>query len=127
MTFVATPAQNYNFDRWQLNEIIVSYDSTWTLETESEIDAGTYMAYFTRDTVSVNATVSPLGAGTATGGGDAIGIGDTVTLVATENPGFEFRAWTHGGTVVSTQSTYSFQYENASQAGTYIAVFARVY
>jgi len=56
---------------------------------------------------TINTSVSPVGAGAASGGG-VYSNGANVTLTATANGGFAFLNWTEGGTPVSTSANYNF-------------------
>jgi hypothetical protein len=57
--------------------------------------------------VTVTTIASPSDGGSVSGNGEYL-VGDTVTVVATENPGFAFVAWTDGGTVVSSSASFQF-------------------
>ena len=57
--------------------------------------------------VTVTTIASPSEGGTVSGNGEYV-LGDTATVVATENPGFAFVAWTDGGTVVSSSASFQF-------------------
>ena len=57
--------------------------------------------------ITVSTSVSPAGAGTVTGGGDYAS-GATATLTAVPTGCYKFVNWTENGSVVSTNSTYSF-------------------
>jgi len=59
-------------------------------------------------TYTVNASVTPSGAGSITGAGSGKAYGSTCTLTASANSGYTFANWTEGGSVVATTSTYSF-------------------
>ncbi len=58
-------------------------------------------------TVTIDASVSPAGAGTA-GGAGAYPINTTVNLNATANSGWGFLNWTEGGSQVSSNPHYTF-------------------
>ena len=57
-------------------------------------------------TYTINADVTPSGAGTATANKTTAAAGDTVTLTATANPGYRFTSWTSvsGGTFANSSS-----------------------
>ena len=56
---------------------------------------------------TITATANPAEAGSVSGTGDYVQ-GETATLIATSNAGWIFQSWTENGTVVSTNSIYSF-------------------
>ena len=56
---------------------------------------------------TITATANPAEAGSVSGTGDYTQ-GETATLIATSNAGWIFQSWTENGTVVSTNSIYSF-------------------
>ncbi len=56
---------------------------------------------------TIAATANPAEAGSVSGTGDYTQ-GETATLIATSNAGWMFQSWTENGTVVSTNSIYSF-------------------
>lgn len=58
-------------------------------------------------TYNVTVTANPSNGGTVTGGGGYTQ-GQSCTVSATANSGYTFTNWTENGTVVSTNSTYSF-------------------
>ena len=58
-------------------------------------------------TYTISADVDPVGAGTVSGGGKYTA-GTSVTLTATNNPGYRFVGWVESGTTVSTNPNYTF-------------------
>ena len=56
---------------------------------------------------TISADVDPVGAGTVSGGGKYTA-GTSVTLTATNNPGYRFVGWVESGTTVSTNPNYTF-------------------
>ncbi len=56
---------------------------------------------------AVDTAVAPLGSGTASGSGVYTN-GVRATVTATPGPGYTFASWTENGTVVSSDSSYSF-------------------
>ena len=56
---------------------------------------------------SISADVAPAGAGSVSGGGSYTE-GTSVTLTATNNPGYRFVGWVESGTTVSTNPNYTF-------------------
>ena len=85
--------------------------STFTVKAENT--AGSDSKEFTL-TISepapiytISADVDPVGAGTVFGGGSYTA-GASVTLTATNNPGYRFVGWMEGDQTVSTDTTYAF-------------------
>lgn len=58
-------------------------------------------------TYTITADVDPAGAGSVSGGGSYTE-GTSVTLTATNNPGYRFVGWMEGDQTVSTDTTYAF-------------------
>ena len=116
-TLTATVNEDYTFINWTKNGVVVSTE----LEFEFTVtEAGTYVANFTPNQFTITASANPSSGGTVTGGG-VYNAGASCTLTATAHNGFTFINWTKNGTVVSTNSTYSFTVnENAS----YVAHFS---
>ncbi len=67
----------------------------------------------------ISASVSPANAGVVTGAG-RYKEGTDCTLTATANTGYTFANWSKNGTVVSTNSTYTFE---VNETATYVANF----
>ena len=74
-------------------------------------------------TYTISADVDPVGAGTVSGGGKYTA-GTSVTLTATNNPGYRFVGWVEGEQTVSTDTTYTF---TANSDHTLTAKFEQVY
>jgi ribosomal protein S8E len=56
---------------------------------------------------TISASAAPTNSGTVTGGGNFTS-GQTATIAATPNTGWQFVNWTEGGTIVSTNVSYTF-------------------
>ena len=67
----------------------------------------TVEAYTPPTTYTIRADVTPAGAGSVSGGGSYTE-GTSVTLTATNNPGYRFVGWVESGTTVSTNPNYTF-------------------
>lgn len=67
----------------------------------------TVEAYIPLTTYTISADVTPAGAGSVSGGGSYTE-GTSVTLTATNNPGYRFVGWVEGEQTVSTDTTYTF-------------------
>ena len=103
-TLVATAAEGYTFVNWTKDDVEVSTDPEYSF---AAIQSGDYQANFSLNTYEIAAVANDASLGTVTGGG-TYNYGETVTLTATANTGVLFRNWTEGGTVISTDETYSF-------------------
>lgn len=75
---------------------VISSAATLTVET-----------YTPPTTYTIRADVTPAGAGSVSGGGSYTE-GTSVTLTATNNPGYRFVGWMEGDQTVSTDTTYAF-------------------
>ena len=89
-----------------------------------------YQPYFGTITVqggtqySVTATASPSAGGSVSGSGTYYE-NTECTLTATANTGYTFTSWEKGGTVVSTDSSYTFTVSSGT-AGSYTATFTAI-
>ena len=70
----------------------------------------------------ITATANPAEGGTVSGGG-TYELGDNCTLTATPNTGYTFTNWKKGNTVVSTNTTYTFE---VTESTTYTATFTAI-
>jgi len=100
----ATPAIGYTFTDWTENGIPISTNSTYSFTANSN---RILVANFTIISFTIVSTVNPLNSGTITGAG-TYNYGQTVTLTATPAVGYAFTNWTENGTIVSTNTVYSF-------------------
>ena len=116
VTLTATPATGYHFVNWSLNGTPVSTDATYSFNAMA---AGNYIANFAINNYAITAEANPSAGGTVTGTGNYDHF-TTCTLTATANTGYTFVNWTKNGTVVSTNTTYSFTVESE---GDYVANF----
>ncbi len=71
--------------------------------------------------VAIATSVNPSGAGTTLGGGTSVQTSTATTVQVTANAGWKFSNWMENGTVVSTDSQYTF---NVTRARTLVANFA---
>jgi hypothetical protein len=65
------------------------------------------VANFAIQSYAITAVANPVEGGTITGAGN-YNHGSAVNLVASPNEGYEFVNWTEGGSIVSTNTNYSF-------------------
>ena len=105
-TVTATPNSGYQFVNWTENGTAVSSSATYSFTVTSNRDL---VAHFTNQTQSYTVAVSanPTAGGTVTGGG-TFSQGQSCTVVAAPNANYTFNNWTENGTVVSTNTSYTF-------------------
>jgi hypothetical protein len=104
-TLTATPNTGYHFVNWTKNGQQVSTNASYSFTVT---DAAEYVANFGLNSYSIFTMVNPTAGGVVTGAGTYYHF-DTCTLTATANEGYHFLNWTSNGTVVSTETTYSFE------------------
>ena len=100
----ATPNTGCYFVKWTKDGADYSTDNTIDFSVTA---AASFVAHFTLIGYEVSAMANPADGGTITGMG-GYDYGTTATLTATANMGYAFVNWTVGGSVVSTNPTYSF-------------------
>jgi len=131
VTLVATLGDGYTFKGWYIRNVCVSTDleytytmtrqnvvlearyTYYTLIVEAYLDHGNYYSGFEANMGSYTKYDE-----------EKIRVGETVTLVATEKEGYEFVGWKHGNTIVSEESTYTF--EMVEKDDTYKAIFKEI-
>jgi len=104
VTASATANANYTFVNWTDNGVIASTSPTYTFALTAN---RTLVANFAANIYTLTLSANPAAGGTTTGGGP-FNAGTSVSATATANPGYTFVNWTDGGTLVSTNTTYSF-------------------
>ncbi|MCL2167893.1 MAG: T9SS type A sorting domain-containing protein [Lentimicrobiaceae bacterium] len=105
VTAKATPNPNYNFVNWTKNDTVVSSNSTYIFKATQDVDL---VANFTLKTYTVSVSANPEDGGAVSGNG-VYEYGENVTVTATPYENFVFLEWTKGNSVVSTDSSYTFQ------------------
>lgn len=108
-TLVGTAGEGHTFFNWTENDVEVSTNATYSFTVTGP---RTLVAHFINRyaiTVAANPTVG----GTVTGGA-IYNEGTSVTLTATPATGYHFVNWTKNGTVVTTNTSYSFTVEAAA-------------
>lgn len=105
VTVTATPASGYVFTGWTASGLTVSTSPSYTFTIGGNVSL---VANFTQQaTYSITTSSAPAAGGSTAGGGNKIA-GSTVSLFASAATGYSFTNWTEGGSVVSTNSNYSF-------------------
>lgn len=103
-TVTATPATGYRFVNWTQGGTAASANPVYSFPVTANI---TLVANFAIADYTITTTVSPAGAGTASGGG-SFNHGASVTVRATPATGYQFTNWTENGSAVSTSANYTF-------------------
>jgi uncharacterized repeat protein (TIGR02543 family) len=106
-TVIATPNAGYAFANWTdgVGGIEASTAASYTFTATAD---RTLVANFTpTPTYAVSASAAPVAGGTASGGGNHAS-GTSVTVVATEAPGYVFTGWKIGTALVSSSPSYTF-------------------
>ena len=119
VTLAATPATGYSFVNWTKGSTTVSTNTTISFNATEN---AAYVAHFSRNSYTIQATANPTEGGTVTGAGSYYE-GTSATLTATANAGYTFVNWTSNGNVVSTEPSYTFE---VTAAGSYVANFEEV-
>ena len=118
-TLTATAATGYAFTNWTKNGTVVSTNPSFSFNVTEN---AAYVANFSQNSYTITATANPTAGGSVTGAG-TYGHGQSCTLTATAATGYAFTNWTKGGTVVSTNPTFSF---TVTESAAYVANFALV-
>ena len=106
-TLTATANTGYTFTNWTENGSVVSSNANYTFTVTGN---RTLVANFTLNTYTIATAANPAAGGTVSGAGE-YNHGESCTVTATANTGYTFSNWTENGTVVSTNSSYTFTVE----------------
>ena len=112
----ATPAIGYDFISWTKNGTQVSTNSSYSFTVT---EAANFVAHFQLQSFAINTSSDPYNGGIINGGGTYY-YGQTCTLTATPSTGFDFVNWTKNGSLISTNSIYSF---TVTEEANYVAHF----
>ena len=105
-TVTATPYNGYGSPNWTENGSVVSTNSSYTFTVTGN---RSLVANFIANPISFNITTSSNpSAGGYTSGGGSYQSGQNSTVTAIANSGFTFSNWTENGSIVSSNSSYSF-------------------
>lgn len=104
VTVTAVPASGYQFVNWTQGGTAVSTNSSYSFTLTGN---RTLTANFSQNAYTISTSSSPANGGTTSGGG-SFSHGDNATVSAVPSTGYTFVNWTQGGTVVSTNASYSF-------------------
>ena len=103
-TVTATAATGYTFLRWTENGQQVSTNASYTFTVTGN---RTLVAQFQAQSYTINISANPSNGGSVSGGG-SYNYGQSCTVHATTNTGYSFTNWTENGSVISTNSNYTF-------------------
>ncbi|MBW7870832.1 MAG: S8 family serine peptidase, partial [Flavobacteriia bacterium] len=109
VTVSATENTGYEFQNWTEGGTVVSTDSDYNFTIQSDRNL---VANFSQTEYVITTNSNPITGGNTVGGG-TYHYGDTATVTATATIGYTFVSWTEGGTVVSTNNTYSFTVDSS--------------
>jgi len=104
VTITASPSAGYSFVNWTEGGAVISTNATYTFTVNSN---RSFQANYSQNTYTVSVSNSPSSGGTATGGG-TYNHGEQATITASPAAGYAFVNWTEGGSVISTNATYTF-------------------
>ena len=103
-SLTATPNEDYAFVNWTENGEEISTEATYSFIVTSNRNLEANFRYLRHE---ITAIANPEAGGTISGSGSYFE-GETCTLTATPNEGWVFSNWMENGTVVSTDTEYSF-------------------
>ena len=99
-----TEATTTSMSGYQYRCVVTSASGVSVISSAATLTVETYTP---PTTYTIRADVTPAGAGSVSGGGSYTE-GTSVTLTATNNPGYRFVGWVEGDQTVSTDTTYAF-------------------
>ncbi|MDR2084923.1 MAG: T9SS type A sorting domain-containing protein [Bacteroidales bacterium] len=105
VTVLAVPNDYYEFINWTEDGNIVSDNAGYSFVISEDRNLVANFEEITE--YNVNLTANPVEGGSVSGEGDYIS-GSEVTIIATANDNYNFINWTENGSVVSSQSIYTF-------------------
>ena len=120
VTLTATPAEGYNFEKWEVEGLGSFNESVKEIKLKDSILA---TAFFAKKSFNIEASVDPENGGTVTGAGSYL-FGDTASLTAVAAEGFKFVEWTENGAPIGSDNPLEFVV-NANRA--FVAHFANEY
>ena len=106
-TISATANNGYTFTNWTENGAVVSSNPSYTFNVNDNHNFVANFTFIPLPVYNVSVSANPANGGTVTGGG-SYEEGQSCTVTATANDGYTFSNWTENGTVVSTNSSYTF-------------------
>ena len=120
VTLTATPAEGYDFEKWEIEGLGSFNESVKEIKLKDSILA---TAFFAKKSFNIEASVDPENGGTVTGAGSYL-FGDTASLTAVAAEGFKFVEWTEDGVSIGSDNPLEFVV-NANRA--FVAHFRQEY
>ncbi|WP_367358707.1 InlB B-repeat-containing protein [Mesotoga sp.] len=104
VTLTATPAEGYDFEKWEIEGLGSFSEKVKVIELRDTILA---TAFFAKKSFNIGASADPENGGAVTGAGTYL-FGDTVSLKAVAAEGFKFVEWTENGVPVGSDNPLEF-------------------
>ncbi len=120
VTLTATPAEGYDFEKWEIEGLGSFNESVKEIKLKDSILA---TAFFAKKSFNIEASVDPENGGIVTGTGSYL-FGDTASLTAVAAEGFKFVEWTENGAPIGSDNPLEFVV-NANR--TFVAHFRQEY
>jgi len=120
VTLTATPAEGYDFEKWEIEGLGSFNESVKEIKLKDSILA---TAFFAKKSFNIEASVDPENGGIVTGTGSYL-FGDTASLTAVAAEGFKFVEWTEDGVSIGSDNPLEFVV-NANRA--FVAHFRQEY
>lgn len=108
VSVTAIPNPGWGFESWTEDGVVVSNDSLYNFAVYNDREL---VANFFAYTYEVITSAYPPDGGITTGDGTYV-YGEEVTVTATTNASWSFSNWTENGSIVSTDSSYTFDVED---------------
>jgi len=108
VTLTATPADGYTFTNWTENGTVVWTFASYPFIISANRTLVANFAIIPPIQYSVLLSSSPEIGGTTTGSAVTFSLGSSVTVIAIPATGYTFTNWTENGTIVSTNTSYTF-------------------
>lgn len=120
VTVKAVPNPGYKFENWTQGSTVLTTNSTYSFTVVKNINL---KANFSKIKYIIEVNSNPEIGGTVSGGGNYY-YQNNVTVKAVPKPGYLFKNWKIGNSIVSTDKNYSFQVtENRTLTATFVEGF----
>ena len=120
VTLTVTPATGYRFKAWSSADVTVAEDGTFEMPAKDVA----VTAAFELIPYPVTVTCDPAEGGSVSGAG-TYAPGETVTLIATANDGWKFKAWqvTQGNLTVGEDGTFVMPAKDVAVTAKFVATY----